>query len=236
MIRALITGANRGIGLALTRALAERGVFVFAGVRRTRQAAELRRLGKDHRELLRVVSLDVTSAASVRSCVSKVKAATSSLDILINNAAVLLEDVGTRLADLDVEWFTQTMAVNLTGVARVTQAFLPLLTAVKMPRIVNISSGAGTIGGKGNHWYYCYGASKASLNHFTVGLAHELRSHKAIVTAVSPGWVRTDMGGAEADLSPEESAVAMAGMILKLKPAHNGCFLDRHGRKGEYSW
>lgn len=236
MVRALITGANRGIGLALTGALVERGVFIFAGARRPEAAGELEDLRKHSRDRLQVVPLEVTSLESVRSCVDAVKHVTDSLDILVNNAAVFLEESDMKLAELDMGYFDQTFAVNLTGVARVTQAFLPLLFRGNAARIVNISSGAASIADRTDHHYYCYGASKAALNHLTAGLARELGPRGITVTAVSPGWVRTDMGGPNADLSPRQSADAIADTLLKLKPEDSGCFLDRFGRKGVYVW
>jgi NAD(P)-dependent dehydrogenase (short-subunit alcohol dehydrogenase family) len=158
------------------------------------------------------------------------------LDVLVNNAGVLLEPVQAALTDLDVELFNRSFAVNVTGVARVTQAFLPLLLGSQSPRIINLSSGAGSISHKTNADYYCYGATKAALNHLTVGLAHELRPHGGIVAAISPGWVRTEMGGSKAELSAEESAEALAETLSTLTLAQSGCFLDRFGRSGTYVW
>jgi NAD(P)-dependent dehydrogenase (short-subunit alcohol dehydrogenase family) len=236
MKRAFITGANRGIGLALAEALVNRGVFVFAGLRKPGTASALGRLREQHPGLLQIIPLEVTSDESVRRCADTVKGVTSTLDILVNNAAVFLEKTDTGLAALDTDWFAKTVAVNVGGVARVTQAFLPALVAAEMPRVVNISSGAGSIGDKTDHHYYCYGASKSALNHFTVGLAHELRPRGVLVVAISPGWVRTDMGGPEGELAPEESASAIADAILKLESGDSGCFLDRFGGKDKYVW
>jgi NAD(P)-dependent dehydrogenase (short-subunit alcohol dehydrogenase family) len=236
MKRALITGANRGIGLALAEALVNRGVFVFAGARKPDSASELDRLREHHRGQLEIIPLEVTSDESVRRCADAVKRVSGTLDILVNNAAVFLEETNTGLAALDLDWFAESVAVNVGGVARVTRTLLPLLEAAQEPRIVNISSGAGSIGDKTDHHYYCYGASKAALNHFSVGLAHELRPRGIVVVALSPGWVRTDMGGPQGELTPEESANAIADTILKLQTDDSGCFLDRFGQRGKYVW
>jgi NAD(P)-dependent dehydrogenase (short-subunit alcohol dehydrogenase family) len=236
MKRAFITGANRGIGLALSGALLERGVFVFAGVRQPEAASELNRWGVSHPGLLRILPLDVRSDESVRRCAESIRTECAALDFLVNNAAIFLEETEARLTALNADWFAETVAVNVGGVARVTQALLPALAAAEAPRIINISSGSGSITDKTNHHSYCYGASKAALNHFTVGLAHELQSRGIVVVALSPGWVRTDMGGAEADLDPRDSGNAIADTILKLTSGDHGCFLDRHGRKGQYAW
>jgi len=236
MLKILITGANRGIGLALSRALVERGHFVYAGARKPESAGALGELAATDADHMRILGLDVTTASSVREAASIVRKAGRGLDVLINNAGVLFEPADAALAELETEWYDRTFAVNVTGVVRVTQAFLPLLSDSQSARIVNVSSGAGCIGGETNAWYYCYGASKAALNHMTVGSAKELRPRGVIVAAVSPGWVRTDMGGSEADLSAEESADALVETILALTMAQSGCFLDRFGRKGTYEW
>jgi NAD(P)-dependent dehydrogenase (short-subunit alcohol dehydrogenase family) len=236
MTTALITGANRGIGLALSAAMLRHGVSVFAGTRRPETARELRRLAEVHPGRLHIVPLDVTDAGSVREAAAQVAGATKSLEVLINNAAVFLEEIGVTLEALDMTHFDRTFAVNVAGAARVTQALLPLLLGSSSPRIINISSGAGSIGDKSNHWYYCYGASKAALNYFTVGLAHELRPRNVMVVAISPGWVRTDMGGSDAELTADESASAIADAVLKLTPAQSGCFLDRFGARDQYPW
>jgi NAD(P)-dependent dehydrogenase (short-subunit alcohol dehydrogenase family) len=229
MTSVLVTGANRGIGLALTRALAGHDM-------RGERAGELRVLQARHPGPVSLVPLDVTRPESVAAAFELVRRDATRLDILVNNAAVLFEERETPFAEIDPDWFTQTVAVNVTGAARVTQAFLPLLLEAESPRVVNISSGAGSVGDKADARYYCYGASKAALNHLTIGLAHELRPRGVTVVALSPGWVRTDMGGPEAQLSPDESAAAIAQTILQLQPADSGCFLDRNGRRDEYVW
>lgn len=233
---ALITGANRGIGLALTRALIQHGVFVIAGAREPGAENALHELRKEQPDHLLLIQLDVTDLRSVEQAASTVAEQITSLDLLINNAGVLLEDRDAKFERLRVEDFQRTFAVNVTGVARVIQAFLPMLRKSTRPRIVNISSGAGSIGGKTDSRYFIYGSSKAALNHLTVGLAHELRSENIIVTAISPGWVRTEMGGPDADLSPEESAADLAKSVLGLTIQNSGQFLDRKGNASSYTW
>jgi NAD(P)-dependent dehydrogenase (short-subunit alcohol dehydrogenase family) len=236
MLKVLITGANRGIGLALSRALVSQGHFVYGGARKPKSAERLQELLEHHSAQMQVLPLDVTATSSVQEAVQSVRKAGRGLDVLVNNAGALLEPVDAGFSQLDIEWFDRTFAVNVTGAARVTQAFLPFLSNSPSPRIVNVSSGAGSTGGKTNAHYYCYGASKAALNHLTIVLAHELRPGPVIVVAVSPGWVRTDMGGSEAELSAKESAYALAKTILTLTMAQSGCFLDRFGRTGTYEW
>jgi NAD(P)-dependent dehydrogenase (short-subunit alcohol dehydrogenase family) len=232
----LITGANRGIGLALTRVFLERGDTVYAGTRRPKESPALDQLQVEFSKSLQIVPLDVVDPASVGKCTELLAKSVRQLDILINNAGVLLEGFTVAFDELDVDYFDRTFSVNVTGAARVTQAMLPLIRRSKTPRIVNISSGAGSISDKRNHSYYIYGASKAALNHLTVGLAHELRPEMIIVAAISPGWVRTNMGGQNAELSVEESASAMAKTITNLTMKDSGIFQGRSGQSEEYVW
>jgi NAD(P)-dependent dehydrogenase (short-subunit alcohol dehydrogenase family) len=232
----LITGANRGIGLALTKVFLERGDTVFAGTRRPEQTSALADLHSEFPDSLKTVQLDVVDPVSVGNCPVLLAKSIRELDVLINNAGVLLEGFTVGFAALNVDDFDRTFSVNVTGAARVTQAMLPLIRRSKTPRVVNISSGAGSISDKRDHSYYIYGASKAALNHLTVGLAHELRPEKIIVTAISPGWVRTDMGGSNAELSAEESAEAMAETITNLTMKDSGTFQGRSGPSDDYVW
>jgi NAD(P)-dependent dehydrogenase (short-subunit alcohol dehydrogenase family) len=102
--------------------------------------------------------------------------------------------------------------------------------------VVNISSGAGSITEKNDSRYYCYSASKAALNQLSRALAVELKGEGIALAPITPGWVKTEMGGDNAELTPEESAVALVRTIKKLSLKQAGQFLDRHGRSGVYSW
>jgi NAD(P)-dependent dehydrogenase (short-subunit alcohol dehydrogenase family) len=121
-------------------------------------------------------------------------------------------------------------------VARVTRVFLPLLTRSSHPRVVNISSLAGSIATKEDSRHYCYSASKAALNMLTRAMAAELRPRGVTVVAVTPGWVKTEMGGPRAPLTVEESAASLAATIDRLTHHDAGHFLDRDGRKDVASW
>lgn len=231
-----ITGTNRGIGLALTRVFLERGDTVFAGTRRASDSPALHKLEKKFPDDLKIQSLDVTSHPGVTKTGNLLNEIETTIDVLINNAGVLIEGVTANFESLQPEYFSRTFAVNVTGVALVTREFLPLIRRSRNLRIVNISSGAGSISTKKNHNYYCYGASKAALNHLTVGLAHEFRADNIIVTAISPGWVRTDMGGSDAELSAEESASAMAETITHLTMDDTGTFMGPSGNSEDYCW
>jgi NAD(P)-dependent dehydrogenase (short-subunit alcohol dehydrogenase family) len=228
----LITGANRGIGLALTAELLSNGQRVLATARHPAKAAGLEKLRKEHRASLEIVGLDVTSDKSAKAAAAGVDA----LDVLVNNAAVFPEEGNESILDIKLEHFREAFETNVLGIIRVTRAFLPALEKVETPRIVNISSGAGSISAKDDNAYYAYSASKAALNMVTRGMAEEFRPRGICVVAMTPGWVKTDMGGPNAPLTPEESARAIARTIAKLKIEQTSLFIDRTGREVEYGW
>jgi NAD(P)-dependent dehydrogenase (short-subunit alcohol dehydrogenase family) len=184
---ALVTGANRGIGLEVCRQLARRGFVVLLGARDAAKGARAaRQLGGD----ISPVQLDVADPDSVRDAA----AGLDRLDVLVNNAAILY-DTWQRGVDADLDQVRDALDTNLLGAWRVTQAVLPLLRASPAGRIVNVSSGAGALTDMGGGTP-AYRTSKAALNALTRILAAELRSDAILVNAVCPGWVATDMGGA----------------------------------------
>ena len=197
MSSVLITGANRGIGLALVKEFLKQGNRVIATARQPDKADELNALSKTYHEPnYTVIPMDVTNADSVNQAYSKIAQSFSSLDILINNAGVNPDVKDEKFEDMDIAHFEMAFDVNVVGVARVSRSLLPLLRKGNEPRIINISSGAGSIAIKTNFKLYSYSTSKAALNMFTRALAAELKPEEIIVVALSPGWVRTDMGGA----------------------------------------
>jgi NAD(P)-dependent dehydrogenase (short-subunit alcohol dehydrogenase family) len=228
----LITGAGRGIGLALTQALLNRGQRVIATCRRPDPADALHQLlsqpGMEDR--LSVQPLDITSDESVSSLARFVEQQGSTLDVLVNNGAIFIDRLNTSLSNLDLDHLVTTFQTNVVGVARITQALLPFLARARRPRIVNISTGAGLISTKRNSKYYAYSISKAGLNMLTRMLEMEARERSICVVAVTPGRVKTEMGDSDAPLTPQECAESLAGMIEKLQLSDAGRFLDRDGR------
>jgi NAD(P)-dependent dehydrogenase (short-subunit alcohol dehydrogenase family) len=230
----LISGAGRGIGLALSIAFAKSEWTVFAGARRSRSPM----LWNAAQEFpnLRALPLDILDDASVAEDAQAVARESSTLDVLVNNAAIFPGEGNERLEDLDLDWFTEAVETNVTGTARVTRAFLPLLRKAEGARIVNISSGAGSIASKEDYDYYAYSVSKAGLNMLTRALAAEFRPEGIAVIALSPGWVKTDMGGPNAPLTPDQSARSLSATIHRLTLADSGRFLGRDGEPGDYVW
>lgn len=232
--RVLITGCGRGIGLALALKFAQESWEVFAGARK----ANAPLLWNAAREFpnLHPLQLDVLDDASVTRCAETVSREAGALDVLVNNAAIFPGEGNERLGDLDLAWFAEAVETNVTGVARVTRDFLPLLRQSPLPRVVNISSGAGSISGKDDSDYYPYSVSKAGLNMLTRAMAAEFRAEGIVVAALSPGWVKTEMGGPNAPLTPDESAQSLYATICGLTLAETSCFLGRDGASGSYAW
>jgi NAD(P)-dependent dehydrogenase (short-subunit alcohol dehydrogenase family) len=185
---ALVTGANRGIGLEVCRELARLGFTVLLGARdAARGTRASRQLGGGP---ISSIVLDVADDESVRAAAAGIER----LDVLVNNAAILY-DTWQRGIDADLDQVHEALETNLLGAWRVTQAVLPLLRESPAGRIVNVSSGAGALHDMGGGTP-AYRTSKAALNALTRILAAELRGDGILVNAVCPGWVATDMGGA----------------------------------------
>jgi NAD(P)-dependent dehydrogenase (short-subunit alcohol dehydrogenase family) len=179
---ALITGANRGIGLEVARQLAERGHTVWAGAR---DPAAVPALPGDVRPL----RLDVDDAESIAAA----REAIDALDVLVNNAAIDY-DSWQRVLTADLGVVREAFETNTLGPWRLAIAFADLLRASPHGRIVNVSSGAGALTGMGDG-HPAYSVSKAALNALTLMLADALRRDGVLVNAICPGWVATDMGG-----------------------------------------
>jgi NAD(P)-dependent dehydrogenase (short-subunit alcohol dehydrogenase family) len=152
------------------------------------------------------------------------------------NAGVMPEAGDESILNIDLTLLCQAFNTNALGAARAIRVFYPLLAQSERPRIVNVSSGLGSISTRGGHDHYAYSVSKAALNMLTRTIANELAPRGVTTVAISPGWVRTEMGGEQATLSPEESAETLAEAIQKIGPELNGEFLDRNGRTGHYFW
>lgn len=209
---ALVTGANKGLGFEISRQLAKQGVTVAMGARsEDKGAAAVEQLRQEGLEVY-PIKLDVTNAADIEALPGFLQAQFGRLDILINNAGVLM-DWGIQPSELDIDILRQTFETNFFGPFAVTQSVLPLMRQSDTGRIVNISSHLGsltdTLDPNSPYYSFCsmaYQASKTALNALTVQFAKELMETSIKVNAASPGWVQTDLGSAEADLTPEEGA------------------------------
>ena len=233
-MRIFITGANRGLGLELTRQYLERGDQVFATSRQPAQAADLQQLRRQYADRLVLLALDVTSAESLAAAVQAVGAQTDALDVLINNAGVYPHagsgDDHQRLGQLTHDDAIETLQVNAIGPLLVAQALLPLLRAGRKGRILSMSSGQGSLTWKATGDPYHYSASKAALNMYMRSLAADIGHQGLISVLVDPGWMRTGMGGDSATQEPADSARGIIRLAEQLHAEENGSFVTWQGQ------
>lgn len=222
----LITGTNRGLGLALTEQFLKLGFVVFAGCRTT--GPGLTDLSKAWCDL-KIIRQDVTDDQSVSQSLAAVSRETDHLDVLINNAAVYLTKSQVLLADTDFEEVRKMYETNTLGPLRVTKYFLPLLEKGQKKIIVNISSEAGCISESWRTSEYGYTMSKTALNIQSKVLQNYLKPKGFKVLAIHPGWMRTDMGGPDADISPEQSAEGIIQLVNKDWSSDEGIYYDYRG-------
>jgi NAD(P)-dependent dehydrogenase (short-subunit alcohol dehydrogenase family) len=230
----LVTGAGRGIGLALTKVLLSQGDRVFAACRNPQRATELTGLKKDHASNLEILALDVDSDASAENAAKEFAKKAQSLDVLMNVAGISPPPFDAGLEKLDFEKCRQAFETNCIGPLRVARAFLPFLRRSKNARVLNMTSGLASLSGKNAPGFYAYGTSKAALNMLTRTLAFEFQKEGLVFVVMDPGWVRTDMGGPNAMLAPEESAMAIAKTVKGLTLKQTSLFLYNDGK--EIAW
>ncbi|MFW5708583.1 MAG: SDR family oxidoreductase [Chloroflexota bacterium] len=227
----LITGANRGIGLELTRQYIKHNssVFVFATCRDPQSATELNTLAQDHTDRVEILKLDVTETEMINATCEQVSQRTDVLDVLINNAGVFFRRDEQRFGQVTTGIMMDTLRVNTVAPLMITQAFADHLRRSSKPRVINISSQLGSIERKRSGGQYAYCTSKAALNMVTRALAGDLGHDGVIAVTMHPGWVQTDMGGSAASLEAEESAQGMITVIDGLSTEDNGTFLSWDG-------
>lgn len=228
----LITGANRGIGLSLTKQLLESGETVFGGCRRPEAAADLQKLQQQYPQRLHIITIEVTDDASIVAALQDVAASAGQLDLLINNAG-LLERHETP-DTLDSAVMMNSFHVNTVGPMMVARHALDLLRRSRGAKIINISSQLGSLSRKSSGGLYSYCSSKAALNMMTRALAFDLKGRNICVVCVHPGWVQTDMGGPNAAISPETSAAGLIKLAQRISISDSGKFFTWEGQ--EHQW
>lgn len=231
MVKFLLTGANRGIGLALTRAIVAQGDFVFACCRAPQSANELQELAQQHPHQMAVITMDVTDDSSIATALQAIAQQTTSIDYLLNNAGIGSgpETLGT-ISRQHLQKFFNT---NSTSPIMVAQAALPLLKNSSDSWIINFSSILGSIGSgaPGIDWSsFAYRSSKCALNMLSNTLATFLQGADVHTIALHPGWVKTDMGGQDAPLPANEAAQIILATIQQLQPKQSGGYIDLHGQ------
>ncbi|MCJ8006045.1 SDR family oxidoreductase [Lederbergia wuyishanensis] len=222
-MKILVTGANRGLGYALSKAAVLRGHTVLACARNEDQ---LKDLIEQYPNQVHPLELDVTDEKSVAVAAAKASEKWESIDVIINNAGALYER-DAKIEDLDFSLLERTMNVNLYGPMRVVKHFLPLLFKGTDQTIINISSDAGSIttayGGD-----YPYAISKTALNMFTKQIKHYVSNKNINVYAIHPGWIKTDMGGERAPGSPDDTANNLIDIVEKKKIIDEDLFFIKH--------
>ena len=227
-MKVLITGANRGIGLEFVRQFAARGERVFATCRQPAEAIELQDLKAQNPDLVSITALDVTNPSSIVDSYNTISTQTETLDLLINNAGINIDDGSFGALDLDT--MQSILTVNSIAPMLVTQQYLDLVKAGSKPKIINVSSGNGSLTNLVMTGYYSYSASKAALNMYSLRLSHDLKDTGVIVIILHPGWVKTDMGGPNAAIAPEDSIKSMLQFVDTLTLDKSGGYYDYAGR------
>jgi NAD(P)-dependent dehydrogenase (short-subunit alcohol dehydrogenase family) len=229
---ALVTGANKGIGLETARQLAQQNITVLLGSRDLAKGeGAARELGKGGLDV-RALEIDVNESASIHKAVAQVERDFGRLDILINNAGVLVDDYGKKVSEQSLDTWRATFETNVFGLVATTQAFLPLLRKSDAGRIVNVSSilGSTTYHATPGSPVYdfkvpAYNVSKAAVNAYTVQLAYELKDSKIKVNAAHPGWVKTNLGGDGATMEIPDGAKTSVALATIGADGPNGAFL-----------
>ncbi len=217
----LITGANRGIGLELARQYAAAGWDVVACCRKPKDADALKALTGN----VEVKALDVAKPASIAKLAAALKG--RPIDVLLNNAGILGRRAGFGKAQS--KEFLGIMQVNVLGPLLMAENFWPLVKKSKLKKIVAITSGMGSISSGANGGSYAYRSSKAALNMVMKNLGNDLSAKGIVTAAISPGWVKTDMGGKSAPLAVGDSAVGIIKVIAALDAGKTGGFFNYNG-------
>ncbi len=231
---ALVTGANKGIGKEIARQLGAQGLTVLVGARDLRRgeeaAAELKASGAN----AHAVRLDVTDEASITEAARRIEEEFGGLDVLVNNAAIAQDSVPP--SQLDLATLRRTFETNVFGVVAVTQAMLPMLRKSSAGRIVNLSSGLGSLSQNSDpNWAFdsvnllAYNSSKTALNAVTVQFAKELRDTPIKVNAADPGYTATDMNGHSGTRTVEQGATAAVRLATLPDDGPSGSFFDEDG-------
>lgn len=224
----VVTGASRGLGICLVERFIQEGWIVVAA--RRKSSPRLDAVRRSAPERLIEVTLDVTIREEILAAANQVTSRLGSIDVVINNAAILPEEGRGSVETMNVEVGLRVFDVNTLGPLRVIQAFLPLLGKGERRLIINVSSEAGSVADcwrKDEH-HYCM--SKAALNMQSMILKNYLGPLGFEVLAVHPGWMRTDMGGPNADIEPEQAAAGLFALAQQRRQPEEGMYIDYQGK------
>lgn len=221
---ALVTGANKGIGFEIIQQLASAGFQVFLTARdRQRGEEACRNLQRDGFSV-EFLQLDVTDEDSIAQLAKELASRIDHLDVLVNNAGIILDAANDSVLQVDPKVIVQTLETNTFGPLRLTQKLVPLLEKSSSGKVINISSGGGQLTDMGD-WAPAYSLSKTALNAVTGMMAAALRDKNISVNSVCPGWVRTDMGGSSAPRSVQQGADTVTWLATEAPSDLTGKFL-----------
>lgn len=232
---ALITGANKGLGFETARQLGRKGFTVLVGARdETRGATAVEKL-KAEGFVADFIKLDATDAETIKNAAQTLSEKYGKLDVLVNNAGIAL-DGGEKPSEVSPDLLRRTFDTNFFGVIAVTQAFLPLIKKSASGRIVNVSSGLGSLTQNSDpNWNFydvkplAYNASKTALNAFTVILAHELKDTSIKVNSADPGYTATDLNGNTGPKTVAEGASIITDLATLDENGATGGYFDDQG-------
>ena len=231
---ALITGANKGIGLEIARQLGAQGIVVLIGARDQERGMQAARQLCSQNIDARAVILDITNPSSIASVAAEIEATFGHLDILVNNAAIALDRVAP--SQLDLGTLRETFETNVFGMFSVTTAMLPLLRKSPAGRIVNMSSGLGSLTQTSDlNWDFrrvnllAYNASKTAVNALTVQFANELHDTPIKVNSADPGYVATDLNAHRGPRTVEQGATAPVRLATLGPEGPTGSFFNEDG-------
>jgi len=221
---ALVTGANKGIGLEIVQQLAEAGFRVLLTARDRQRGEEASR--KLQQDGLRVefLQLDVTDETSIDRLAKELVSQIDHLDVLVNNAGILLDAPNASVLEVEPTVILQTLQTNTLGPLRLTQKLVPLLVKSDAGKVINVSSGGGQLTDMGD-WAPAYSLSKTALNAVTGMMAAALKDKHIAVNSICPGWVRTDMGGSNASRSVQQGADTVTWLATEAPADLTGKFL-----------
>jgi NAD(P)-dependent dehydrogenase (short-subunit alcohol dehydrogenase family) len=232
---ALVTGANKGIGFEIARQLGRRGMTVYVGARDGRRGIEAAEKLQGEGIVARFVELDVLREETIRAAAATIEAAHGLLDVLVNNAGIADRGDGPP-SRTDLDAVRRTLLTNFIGPAAVAQAMLPFLRRSKAGRIVNVSSGLGSLAQNADPgWPYAqvkflgYNASKAALNMLTVQLAYELRDTPIMVNSADPGYTATDLNDHRGTQTVAEGAAEAVRLALLPADGPTGGYFSSAG-------
>ena len=224
---ALVTGANRGIGLEICRQLALKGLAVVLTARDAGKGKPAAKSLQDEGLEVEFHRLDVTSCRSIRACIAAVAERRGRIDVLVNNAGIMIDPRGSRFLDSKLDTYRDTLETNLFGPLQLAQAVIPLMKAHSYGRIVNLSSGLGQLSEMGAGTP-AYRISKAALNALTRIVSSDFTDSNILVNSMCPGWVKTGMGGDGAPRTIEQGAdTAVWLATLPAGGPTGGFFRDR---------